>query len=328
MKNNINMKRILITGGTGFLGAHILKRILEYVHCEHIVLITTGIKPNNTFAYLNIKCNDKLNIINGDIRDFDFICRLFNEYEFDTVFHLAAISEVRKCQPLPKYAFDVNVCGTLNILEACRIYIKRINAVIVSTSDKAYGSGVLPYKEDNSLCGKGIYEVSKSVADMIAQSYHTNYNVPVCIIRCCNLFGPGDKNMSRIIPNNLSKIFNNIPPIIWKGSENYTREFIYITDVVDACLSLIDNINTTKGEAFNIGSGNVISIKKVVTSILKLSKTNILESEIIYEKKDDFPEIPHQYLDSSKIKKYTGWEAKISFEDGIKLIIQEMNKHI
>ena len=108
------MQKVLITGGTGFLGSHITKRIIDEV--ESVTIATTNIRQQTTLKALGVDI-DKINLVKGDIRDFDFIRLLFNEYEFDTVFHLAAISEVVKCQSDPKLAFDVNVGGTINILE-------------------------------------------------------------------------------------------------------------------------------------------------------------------------------------------------------------------
>jgi CDP-glucose 4,6-dehydratase len=256
---------------------------------------------------------NKINIVQGDIRDFDFIRLLFNEYEFDTVFHLGALSEVKKCQPDPKLAFDVNVGGTVNVLEACRMYGK-VKAVVVSSSDKAYGSGEVPYVEGQSLNGVGTYEVSKSATDLIARSFYSNYGVPVVVTRCSNLYGVGDMNFTRVIPNNIKKILNDESPMIWKGSEKSTREFLYVEDAVDAYLSLVENIDKTKGEAYNIGSGEIFTIEELLNKLLRTMKSKL---EIKYVKKD-FPEISHQYLDSSKILKTTKWKPKTTLGIGLK----------
>ena len=303
------MNKVLITGGTGFLGSHITKRIIDDV--ESVTIATTDIRQKTTLKSLGVDIN-KINLVKGDIRDFDFLRLLFNEYEFDTVFHLGALSEVKKCQPDPKLAFDVNVGGTVNVLEACRLYGK-VKAVVVSSSDKAYGSGQVPYVEGQSLNGVGTYEVSKSATDLIARSFYSNYGVPVVVTRCSNLYGGGDMNLSRVIPNNVNKILNGERPMIWKGSEDSTREFLYIDDAVDAYLSLVENIDKTKGEAYNIGGGQVLSIKDLLTQLLFTMDSNL---EIEYIEKD-FPEISHQYLDSTKIKEHTGWEPETSLSTGL-----------
>ena len=222
------------------------------------------------------------------------------------------MSEVKKCQPDPKLAFDVNVGGTVNVLEACRMYGK-VKAVVVSSSDKAYGSGEVPYVEGQSLNGVGTYEVSKSATDLIARSFYSNYGVPVVVTRCSNLYGGGDMNFTRVIPNNIRQILNGKSPMIWKGSEKSTREFLYIEDAVDAYLSLVDNIDKTKGEAYNIGSGEIFTIEELLNSLLNTMDSDL---EIEYVEKD-FPEISHQYLDSSKIKEHTGWKPKTSLFVGL-----------
>ena len=303
------MQKVLITGGTGFLGSHITKRLVDDV--ESITIVTTDIRQQTTLKSLGVDV-DKINLVKGDVRDFDFLRLLFNEYEFDTVFHLGALSEVKKCQPDPKLAFDVNVGGTVNILEACRMYGK-VKAVVVSSSDKAYGSGEVPYVERQSLNGVGTYEVSKSATDLIARSFYSNYGVPVVVTRCSNLYGGGDMNFSRVIPNNINKILNGESPMIWKGSEKSTREFLYIDDAVDAYLSLVNNIDKTKGEAYNIGSGEIFTIEELLNALLDTMDSNL---EIEYVEKD-FPEISHQYLDSSKIKEHTGWKPETSLFVGL-----------
>jgi len=307
------MRNVLITGGTGFLGSRIAKRILPDV--ESLTIVTLDVKQKTTLKSLNIDI-DKINLVRGDIRDFEFIKLLFNEYEFDTVFHLGALSEVKKCQPDPKLAFETNIMGTVNILEACRIY--NVKAVAVSSSDKAYGSGEVPYLENYAMDGKGIYEVSKSCTDLIARSYYSNYNVPVVVTRCSNLYGGADMNMSRIIPNTIRLALEGKAPTIWKGSEKSVREFLYIEDAVDGYLSLVENIEKTKGEAFNIGSGEIVTIEDIVNMILSKIDKNI---SINYEEKD-FPEISTQYLNSNKIKQYTGWIPKTKIDKGIEYCIQ------
>ena len=302
------MKNVLITGGTGFLGSYLTKRLINTA--ENITIITQNIRQKTTLKSLNIDMK-KINIVKGDIKDFNFLNILFNEYEFDTVFHLGALSEVKKCQPNPKLTFETNVMGTVNILEVSRIY--GIKAIAISSSDKAYGNGTVPYVENYAMNGKGTYEVSKSCTDLIARSYYSNYNIPVVVTRCSNLYGGADMNMSRIIPNTIRLALKKESPLIWKGSEESTREFLYIEDAVDAYLSLVKNIDKTKGEAFNIGSGEIISIKKLVEDILSKINNNL---SINYQHKD-FPEISHQYLDSNKIKEFTGWESKIKLSEGL-----------
>ena len=315
------MKRILVTGGTGFLGSSIVQNLLDKYDVEYVVVPTTNIRNRTSLSALNINSN-KLKLIKGDIRDYDFIQRVFNEYEFDTIFHLGALSEVRKCQDNAKLAYDTNIGGTINLLETARLF-GNVKAVVVSSSDKAYGRCKLPYTEDAPLDGKGIYEVSKSCQDLVARSYFYNYGLPVVVTRCSNLYGGTDLNFSRIIPNTIRSIFNNKSPLIWTGAENFIREFLYVEDAANAYLSIAENIDITKGNAYNIGSGDKITIGELVNKILNKIATDV---KIEYRHRT-FPEIDNQYLDSSKIKEDIGWEAKMGIDEGLDKTI-ESYKHI
>tara|TARA_Y100000593_G_C4286892_1_gene325981 strand:- start:355 stop:1302 length:948 start_codon:yes stop_codon:yes gene_type:complete len=309
------MRKVLITGGTGFLGSHLTKRIID--EAESVTIATTSIRQQTTLNTLGVNIN-KINLVKGDVRDFDFVRLLFNEYEFDTVFHLGAISEVVKSQNDPKLTFDVNVGGTVNILEVARTY-GNVEAIVVSSSDKAYGTGEeLPYKEHDKLNGKGTYEASKSCTDLVARAYAINYDLPVVVTRCSNLYGAADMNFTRVIPNNIRKIMYGERPVIWKGSENSTREFLYVEDAVDAYVSLVKNIDKTKGNAYNIGSGEKITIGELLESLLEKMDSQMT---IDYVEKD-MPEITHQYLDSSKIHNDTGWEAQTPLTFGLEKTIK------
>jgi len=303
--------QVLITGGTGFLGSNIIKRLVDDDTCERIIVPTLDIRQKTSLKALGINSN-KVDLVKGDVRDFDFLRLLFNEYEFDGVFHLAALSEVRKCQSDAKLAFDVNVGGVVNVLEACRLY-GDVDFVVVSSSDKAYGKGELPYEEDDKLNGEAIYEASKSSADLIARAYYYNYELPVVVTRCCNLYGGGDMNFSRVVPNNIRKIINGERPMIWEGCGVSIRELIYVEDAVGAYLSLIENIDITKGNAYNIGSGEKITIEELLQLLLRVMDSNLT----IEYKPKSFPEISNQYLSSNKIINDTGWKPSTSLADGL-----------
>jgi CDP-glucose 4,6-dehydratase len=244
------MKNILITGGTGFLGSYIARRLVNDV--DSITIVTLDIKQKTSLKALDIDMN-KINLVKGE----------------------------------------------------------------------AYGSGEVPYQEDYAMNGEGIYEVSKSCTDLVARSYFSNYGLPVVVTRCSNLYGGADMNMSRIIPNTIRLALEGKSPVIWKGSEKSIREFLYVEDAVDGYLSLIKNIDKTKGEAFNIGSKEIVTIEDIVNKIL--SKIN-KDISINYQEKD-FPEISSQYLSSDKIENYTGWRASTSLSDGLDKSI-EMYKSI
>ena len=311
------MQKVLVTGGAGFLGSYIVQNLIDKHDIEYVVAITTNIKSRTSLDLLGINSN-RLNLINGDIRDYDFLQKLFNEYEFDTVLHLGALSEVRKCQSNAKLAYDTNIGGTVNLLEVARLY-GSVKAIIVSSSDKAYGRCRLPYTEEDPLDGKGVYEVSKSCQDLVARSYFYNYGLPVVVTRCSNLYGGTDTNFSRIIPNTIKRVLGDKRPMIWTGAQEFIREFLYVEDAAEAYLSLVENIDVAKGNAYNIGSNEKITIGALVTKILAKMSTGL---EIEYKERT-FPEINNQYLDSSKIKKDIGWSARTSLDEGLEKTINK-----
>lgn len=155
-----------------------------------------------------------MNIVRGSLEDLAVIERALGEYEIDTVFHLAAQAIVGVANRNPISTFEANILGTWNILEACRKH-PLIKRVIVASSDKAYGDQEnLPYDENMPLQGKHPYDVSKSCADLISHTYFHTYGLPVCITRCGNLYGGGDLNFNRIIPQTIQLVLNGEAPEI------------------------------------------------------------------------------------------------------------------
>ena len=184
--------------------------------------------------------------------------RIINEYEVDTVFHLAAQTIVGIANSNPLSTFETNIKGTWNMLEACRRNSSGTK-VVVASSDKAYGwHEVLPYTEKTFLNGSHPYDVSKSCADLLALTYYNTYKLPVCITRCGNFYGGGDLNFNRIIPGTIRSVINGQRPII-RSDGQFIRDYIYILDAVNAYLCLAEMMGSKDicGEAFNFFSNEV-----------------------------------------------------------------------
>ena len=200
--------------------------------------------------------------------------------------------------------------GTINILESVR-RVKPEIKVVVASSDKAYGThDTLPYTEDMKLQPDDPYSTSKACADLLAQSYHKTYGMDINVIRCANIYGPRDMNLSRIIPNTIRKILNNEKPQIYSGVLNFKREFLFIDDVCEAYQLLSEN--GVAGEIYNIGDTEFYTIKDLVQEI-----SDIMEFTEGYEVMGkDFLEIPFQYMSADKLKSL-GWSKKHSFNQGL-----------
>ena len=310
-----NNKNVFVTGGTGFLGSYLVKKLVNY-GANVTILVRDYVPQSNMYIGEEYK---KVNAVQGTLEDYLLIERILGEYEIDTVFHLAAQAIVGVANRNPLGTFRANIEGTWNILEAAR-KSPLIKQVIVASSDKAYGDQeILPYDENMPLQGKHPYDVSKSCADLIAQSYYETYKLPVCITRCGNLYGGGDLNFNRIIPQSIKSILNNEAPVI-RSDGSFIRDYFYIEDAVDAYLNLAEkgvDLNLG-GQAFNFSNEIQLTVLELVNKILEIMGSNI--KPIILNQGNN--EILHQYLSAKKARTVLGWSPKYTIDEGLSKTIE------
>ncbi|MGD9129859.1 MAG: GDP-mannose 4,6-dehydratase [Candidatus Woesebacteria bacterium] len=306
-------KNILITGGTGFVGSHLVEKLIEL---DAKVVVTY--QTENPKSYFFSKKLDQQTIMaNLDINHFEAIFDLITKNQIDYIFHLAAQPLVEVAFYNPRRTLKTNILGTINILESARLYSKT-KAIIVASSDKAYGkTGKKKYLESTPLRGDHPYEVSKSAADLICSSYYKTYQLAVSITRFGNIYGEGDLNFSRIIPGMMQSLSSNQVLKI-RSNGKYVRNYLYVKDVVDSYLLLAANINKVKGEAFNLGSKDKFSVIKLIKLVEKTLNKK-LKYQILDIAKN---EIPYQVLDYNKIKKILDWEPQYSLRKTIAGIYQ------
>ena len=314
-----NNKNVLVTGAGGFKGSHLVEELSKTN--ANIISLVRDFDPKSYFETENL--SKKSTVVIGDLKDIKKMADIVSKYELNSIFHLGAQPIVTTALLNPLETLESNIMGTVNLLESARLYSK-VNEIIMVSSDKAYGPAKkMPYKEDERLQGKAPYDVSKSCADLIAQSYANVFNMPITIARCANVFGPGDLNLNRIIPGTLEAIIKNKTLQI-RSDGKMIREYIYVKDVIEGYLSLAENIDKTRGEAFNIASHNVLGVLEVVDKVSESLgipvKTKILNQARV--------EIPEQFLDGSKIKNAIGWEAKTDFDDAIKQTYSWYSKNL
>jgi len=309
---------VLITGITGFVGSHLAKKLVDLDF--DVVGIVRDLKPKTVLSYYGY--DKKVTLIRGDVTDIELLTRIYADYDIEFVLHLAAEAIVGKAKKSPISTFRTNIIGTASVLEACRIN-GSVKCIVAST-DKVYGYQPerLPYDEKTPLRPINIYDASKASADMIAQVYSKIYNTPVVITRCCNIYG-FDLNMSRLIPTVIVSALRNERPVI-RSDGTQVREYIYVEDVVNAYLTIMKKFDSLDGKAVNIGSGYIYSVLDAVKIILDLMHKN-LEPIVLGEAKD---EIKEQYLDSTHFKMLTNWKPRFSFEDGLKITIEEYKKYL
>jgi len=273
-----------------------------------------------------LRLRDKLTVINGSVDDLPLMSRILNEYEIDAVFHLAAQALVGAANRSPVSTFESNIRGTYILLEACR-NSSTVKRVVVASSDKAYGSHTdLPYTEDFKLNAVFPYDVSKACTDLISQSFAHTFDLPVAVTRSANIYGPADANLSRIIPGTILSVLKGERPII-RSDGTPVRDFIFTDDIVAGYLLLAENIDRAKGEAFNFGSGEPISMLDLVNSIVTLmGKEKDLTPDILLKTKIE-NEIDAQYLDSAKVNERFGWTPQVDIKDGLKRTIDWYDKY-
>ena len=314
MENMVNLfwedRSVFVTGGTGLLGSRLVMDLIE-LGAEVTCLIRDSV-PNSNFIKKEL-VND-VNLVWGQIQDQPLIERTLNEYEVSTVFHLAAQTIVGTANRNPISTFESNIKGTWVLLESCR-RSPTVNRIVCASSDKAYGvQNNLPYKETAPLQGIYPYDVSKSCADLLAQSYYHTYHLPVCVTRCGNLYGGGDLNWNRIIPGTIRSIIRGKTPEIRSDGKSI-RDYFYVDDASKAYIRLAEKMDNkkVKGEAFNFSNETPISVIELVNLILKVMDSDLVPN-IINESKN---EIPEQYLDSSKAYELLGWKPAYSLEEGL-----------
>lgn len=305
-------KNVLITGINGFVASSLAKKLVG--QGSKVIGVLKDLSVFDSLEELGIQ--DKVNVTFGDVSSYDTMRRIVNKYEVDVIFHLAAVSTVRICSRDPLVAFRTNIEGTWNVLEAAR-GSRTVKSIVVASTDKCYGVPErLPYKEGDVLNGLATYDASKACADIVARSFAYNYSMPVSVTRCCNIYGPGDLNLSRIIPNTIRRMSNGQPAMLWSDSAEMVREFIYIDDVVDAYMLIAQNMEKTKGQGYNVGTCDYLDVKTFVEKIYEcLGKSPEIE---IKQRESEFKEIPEQFLDSTKISQELGWSPKNDLSTGLK----------
>lgn len=297
-------KNVLITGINGFVGTAAAASFVA--DGAHVIGIIKD-KNRKTDSWVTNNCS----IVRGDIRDLDLVTYATSHYEVDYVLHLASQAIVKICYSDPYSAYTTNVLGVANVMEAARVQKIPPEKILVMTSDKYYGSASkLPYTEDLPPDVADTYCTSKTCQDMITRSYAKTYGIPAVTIRAGNIYGPGDFNMSRLVPKNIVKLYLGKSPVLYSHAAEMVREFLYIDDVINAFKILLDRGEV--GEAYNIGGTTPMKIGDVVEMMSQLVNPSIP----ITIEEVEFGEINAQYLNADKLKSL-GWEPKFTLKQGL-----------
>ena len=302
------MKRILITGGAGFIGSHLAEYLLKK---NNKITIIDNFSTGNLSNILEIK--NKVEIIRADVSKIGTWGRSFKNK--DIIFHLAALSDIVPSVENPSDYFNSNVIGTFNVLEMTKKY--QIKKFIYAASSSCYGiPKKYPTSEQAEISPQYPYALTKNLGEQLVINWNRIYKIPAISLRLFNVYGPRVKNS-----NNYGAMFGIFmaqklanKPFTVVGDGNQTRDFTYVTDVCRAFEVASKNKNCV-GKIYNIGSGKTISINKIV-SLLRGKKIFIPKR----------PGEPHAtFADISKIKKDTKWRPKVNIYKGIKLMLDNID---
>jgi CDP-glucose 4,6-dehydratase len=313
----------IVTGARGFVGGWLAKALLE--RGDRVVSFDRRRVTEKPSAIGMLGIEDELIQVEADLCDAGEVVRTLRDNRVDTVFHLAAETIVGTVQASPVQGFESNVRGTWTLLQACREL--GIERVVFASSDKAYGAHEeLPYREDFALRPTAPYEASKAAADLIARSFWHSYGLPVAVTRFANIYGGGDLNFSRLVPEAVSAALDGRAPVL-RSDGSPERDFLHVEDAAAAYLAIADNLHRedVRGEAFNAGGGRAYPVLEVVATIARLAGTGV-EPKIRGTGNPD-GEIDRQYVDPAKIRATLGWEPAIGLEDGLRRTIDWYRDH-
>lgn len=305
-------RRVFVTGCTGFLGSWLTAALLD--RGAAVTGLIRALEPESQLVRTGLI--GRIDRIAGDLLDYDLLKHTLKDRAIDTVFHLAGQTIVGVANREPVATFEINIRGTWMLLEAVR-QTPTVRGVVVASSEKAYGEQAnLPYREDYPLQGRHPYEVSKSCADLIAQSFAHTFGLAIAVTRCSNLFGGGDLNWNRLIPGTIRSVLNGEPPVL-RSDGSFRRDYLYVADAVCGYLMLAEKLTEphVRSFPFNIGSGRGVSAIEVARTIISLSEYTELEPIILDEVKH---EILDEYLDPGKAKQAFGWEPQYTLASGLK----------
>ena len=299
---------VLVTGSSGFVGGALVDRLLKDGH-QVVAMV------RDRTGYEDRAPKDAV-LAFGDVRDADFCRRVIADYEVNTIFHLAAQAIVSACAEDPVTALDVAVLGTSRLLQAAKDSGRPIR-VVVSTSDKVYGAAPAPYTEETPLDARHAYEVSKACQDLVARMFHSNFGLDVRVVRAVNIYGPGDPNGTRVVPNTVQRILRGEPPIVHAGAWGMQRQYVYVDDMVDALLAVEEH--GLPGSAYCVGSPDApLSVGEVIARISKQMGFELKPEE--KERDARFREIQSQAVCDDKLRAL-GWKPEVDFEEGVKRTI-------
>ncbi|MDA8942674.1 GDP-mannose 4,6-dehydratase [Alphaproteobacteria bacterium] len=321
---NLNNKKIFVTGADGFIGSHLVKKL---VVLGADVRALCYYNSNGHIGYLSdvepaILSN--VEIVFGDVRDRSLIQHQILGYDY--IFHLASLISIPHSYVAGQSYLDVNVGGLLNILESLKS--QSFTRLINTSTSEVYGSALTrPINEGHPLQGQSPYSASKIAADHFIEAYHRSFEMPLCILRPFNTYGPR-QSIRAVIPTIISQLIDPNIEELKLGDLTPLRDFNYVANTVDAFVAMMFSEGVKYGEAYNAGSGQSISIKDTLGLIEKSVGKKKPITVDNNKKRPEKSEVLELIADSSKFNNATGWTPQVNLEDGLKLTVDWFQKNL
>ena len=321
--NTLNGKNIFVTGSDGLIGSHLVESLVSNGANVKALVYYNSWNENGWLKDLDHEILENINILKGDIRDYERILDGVKGCEY--VFHLSSLIAIPYSYDAPRSYLETNISGALNVLEACKRNDALTRLVHVSTSE-VYGSAQsVPISEDHPLVGQSPYSASKISADKLAESYYLSFKLPVVTARPFNTYGPR-QTARAVIPTIISQILTEKKEIKL-GSLSPTRDFNYVSDTING-MSLLALSEEAEGHAVNIGSGKEWSIKETLDLICKITNSSV---DVITDEDRIRPsksEVNRLIACNKKIKKFTNWSDEVAFEEGLQKTVEWIGNNL
>lgn len=335
-------KNVLVTGGFGFVGGHIVKKLVNFGANVTVVDINIDPKRDSILNCDSMNLRSQILVQEADVVDAQAMKDIIHEGRFHSIFHFAAYASViEKAITAPYDTIMANTMGWVNILEACRLAPYKTNMIFLSSTDKVYGEmdGDSYSEHLTPLRGIGVYDSAKLAADVFSRTYHEAFGLPTVTLRMCNIFGPYDFNLGyRLLPKAMASMFSShepqAPELYFDAIEHH-RDYLYVDDLVNAIL-LLAHTKECRGEVFNLSAGTYLPTPQMLKTIVE--QASEIEKEFDPERAESIMNngiairvrasgstvhaITKQHLNGEKLKKATGFAPQSDFLESLRETIR------
>ncbi len=314
---NLKTSKVLVTGADGFIGSHVVERLIRSGASVTALALYNSFDKVGWLDELPDTLQD-VEVIRGDVRDAESMANLSKGK--DIILHLAALIGIPYSYDAPRSYVDVNVLGTMNILEAARS--AGVARVVHTSTSEVYGTARYePIDESHPLSGQSPYSASKIGADMLAEAYARSFDLEVLVLRPFNTFGPRQSERA-VIPTIIRQAIDPNCQEIRIGSLDPRRDFVFVSDTAEAFCALAESENAEPGRAYNAGTGRAVSIGEILGVIEEIAMSGKPVVQDDARLRPEKSEVMALIADSSALKSAAGWEPRYSLQEGLEKTVE------